>query len=121
MKKYIIPLGLLILVLLLHCGGGNKLKLGNCPLTVTVMSDDEQFDGFANIYIDGKFIGTTDAQTKALRVNLKKGEYVLIVTAEGHNPWRTRVMLLGDNYKQNVLARLKKAQSPPTGTQRPTG
>ncbi len=113
MKRYLIFLGLLILAVTITCGGGNKLKLGNCPLTVTVMSEDENFDGFANIYIDGKFIGTTDAQTKALRVNLKKGEYILIVTAEGHNPWKTRVMLLGDNYKQNVLARLKKAEKAP--------
>ena len=103
---FLISMGLLICSL--ACGGSaSSLKLGNCPLTVTVKADGTDFDGFANVYIGGKLIGTTDANTKQLRVNLKKGEYTVIVVAEGYKPWRGKVLLLGDGYKQNVLARLR--------------
>ena len=46
---------------MLMCGGGVKsLKLGECPLTVTVKAEGKDFDGYANVYINEKFIGTTD-------------------------------------------------------------
>lgn len=96
-------------IFLARCAGNsNALKLGNSPLTVSVMSDDKAFDGFANIYLNGQFIGTTDNRSNSLKINLKKGEYSIVVTAEGYQPWKTKVILLGEGYKQNVLARLKK-------------
>lgn len=108
MKKNYFILSLLLLFFLFNCFGSKELvQLGGCPLTISVQSDDENFDGFANIYINRKFIGTTDQNTRSLRVSLKKGEYQIIVMAEGHEPWNSTVLLLGDRYKQNVLAKLK--------------
>lgn len=93
------------------CGGSSQsIKLGECPLTITVKAEGDDFDGFANVYIDGKFIGTTDSRSQTLRVNLKKGEYTVIVAAEGYKPWKSTILLLGKDYKQSALARLKKSE-----------
>lgn len=99
-----------IAALLIGCAGSQPLKLGNCQLTITVESEDEDFDGSANIYIDGHFIGTTDGQTRQLRVNLRKGEYTIWVIADGYEPWKSKILLLGEGYKQNALASLKIKQ-----------
>ena len=85
-----------------------RIRLGDCQLTITVQADAEDFDGFADVYINGQFVGATDPSTRMLRVNLKRGEYTLIVAAPGYVPWRQRVSLLGAGFNQNVLARLKK-------------
>lgn len=108
MRHYAFVSIILCSLLFLMCGGKATVKLGECPLTVTVKADDVEFDGFANVFIDGKFIGSTDPRTKTLRINLKKGEYTLVVVAEGYKPWRSKILLLGDGYKQTALARLKK-------------
>lgn len=108
MKTTYIIAALFLSLLLFNCFGSKPMvQLGDCPLTITVQSDDKNFDGFANVYINRKFIGTTDQNTRALRVSLKKGEYQIIVMAEGHEAWSSTVLLLGDRYKQNVLAKLK--------------
>ena len=99
---------LFVLGLLMGCGSGQALKLGDCPLTVMVKADDDDFDGYANVYIDGKFIGTTDDKTRQLRVSLKPGEYTIIVLAEGYEPWKSKILLLGKGYRQSALASLKK-------------
>ena len=108
-----IPLKVTIVILsvtLLSCFGSKKsLKLGNCPLTVTVKAEGENFDGYANVYINEKFVGTTDSKTQVLKISLERGEYILWVTAEGYEPWKGKILLLGDGYKQNVLARLNKS------------
>jgi hypothetical protein len=98
---------ILLLLAAMACGGGPKLlKLGDSPLTIQVTSPDAAFDGFANVYINGQFIGTTDRQSQTLKINLEKGQYVIIVAADGYTPWRSRITLLGADYKQNVLAKL---------------
>ena len=97
------------------CGGSSQtVKLGDCPLTVTVTAEGDGFDGYADVYIDGKFIGTTDSQSRTLRIDLKKGEYTVIVAAEGFKPWKSKILMLGAGYKQSALARLKKVQEPNT-------
>lgn len=110
--RRIIPIIIIFISSLLNsCAGNSKaLKLGNSPLTITVISDDKTFDGFANIYLNGQFIGTTDNKSQSLKISLKKGEYTVIVIAEGYQPSKSKVILLGDGYKQNVLARLKKSE-----------
>lgn len=111
MKKHLVLYALLTAILTLTCAGSSgSLKLGECPLTVTVKAEDADFDGFANVFIDSKFIGTTDSQRGQLRVNLRKGEYTVIVIAEGYQPWKGKILLLGNGYKQNALARLKKKE-----------
>ncbi len=110
--KFFVLTGTLIFFLSGCAGSASKIKLGNSQLTITVQAEADDFDGFADVYINGQFIGTTDPATRALRVNLKKGEYTLIVAAPGHSPWRQRVRLLGPDFKQNVLARLKKETNP---------
>lgn len=108
MKSRFYILFILLILLSLSCFGSKEvLKLGNCPLTIRVESSEEDFDGFANVYINRKFIGTTDSQTRSLRVSLKKGEYTIIVMADGYQPWTSNVLLLGENYKQQVLAKIK--------------
>ncbi len=108
MKRIYVISIFLISFLIINCFGSKPMvQLGDCPLTITVQSEDEEFDGFANVYINRKFIGTTDKNTQSLRVSLKKSEYQIIVMAEGHEPWSSNVLLLGDKYKQNVLAKLK--------------
>ena len=110
MKTGSIAVILFISLVFFLCGGSStSVKLGECPLTITVKADDADFDGFANVYIDSKFIGTTDSQSQTLRINLKKGEYTIIVIAEGYTPWKNKITLLGEGYKQSALARLKKA------------
>ena len=108
MKNKYVALVLLAGLSNIMCGGSShSVRLGECPLTVTVKAEDNGFDGYANIFIDGKFIGTTDPESMTLRINLKKGEYTIIVVAEGFKPWKSKVLLLGESYQQNVLARLK--------------
>lgn len=108
MKNVFVALVLFAGLLSFMCGGSSpSVKLGECPLTITVKADDNGFDGYANVFIDGKFIGTTDPESMTLRITLKKGEYTIIVVAEGFKPWKTKVLLLGESYQQNVLARLK--------------
>ena len=103
----------LSVLLISGCGGrASRIRLGNCQLTITVHSEADDFEGFADVYINGQFVGTTDPSTRMLRVNLRKGEYTLIVAAPGHVPWRQRVSLLGADFKQSVLARLKKETLP---------
>lgn len=110
MRRYLIPLSIPILLVGLACGGGAKvLKLGDAPLTIQVDSADPGFDGLANVYINGQFIGTTDATSKSLKISLNKGSYLIVVAAEGYTPWRTRMTLLGAGYKQTALARLTTA------------
>ncbi len=106
-SRHYILFSLLILLSLSCFGNKDVLQLGNCPLTIRVESNEEDFDGFANVYIDRKFIGTTDNQTQSLRVSLKKGEYTIIVMADGYEPWTSKILLLGENYKQQVLAKIK--------------
>lgn len=97
----------------LMCSGSNPfVKLGNCPLTVNLKAEGEDFNGYANVYINRKFIGTTDRQTQLLRISLKPGEYTIWVIAEGYEPWRCNILLLGKGYKQNVLADLQKTKEP---------
>ena len=111
MNKILSVVFLIMGWLFLVCGGSSQsVKLGECPLTVTVKADGDDFDGYANVYIDGKFIGTTDARSQTLRVNLKKGEYTIIVVAEGYKPWKSTILLLGGEFKQSALARLKKLE-----------
>ena len=108
MKNMLAALVLLTVLSNFMCGGSSpSVRLGECPLTISVKAEDNDFDGYANIFIDGKFIGTTDPESMTLRINLKKGEYTIIVVAEGFKPWKTKVLLLGESYQQNVLARLK--------------
>jgi len=106
-SRIYIPLGFLFFLFLSCFGSKEVLKLGNCPLTIRVESDEEDFDGFANVYVNRKFIGTTDSQTRSLRVSLKKGEYAIIVMADGYEPWTSKILLLGENYKQQVLAKIR--------------
>ena len=108
MKWMCVCMAGLICLALIGCGGSAKLRLGECPLTVTVKAEDDRFDGYANIYIDGNFIGTTDARSKTLKINLKKGGYTLVVRADGYRTWENEILLLGKGYKQTVLARLEK-------------
>jgi hypothetical protein len=105
-NRMILILGFIV-ALLTGCSSSQPLKLGSCPLTITVESEDEDFDGSADVYIDGHFIGTTDDQTRQLRVSLKKGEYAIWVIAEGYQPWKSKILLLGEGYKQSALATLK--------------
>ena len=98
-----------LMLLMIACGGpATVLKLGDCPLTINVKADGEDFDGYANVYINGKLIGTTAPDTKQLKISLKPGEYVLWVTSSGFLPWKGKVLLLGKQYEQTVLARLRK-------------
>jgi hypothetical protein len=98
---------ILLIGLVSGCGGPKPaVKLGECPLTVTVKSDAEGFDGFANVYINGKFIGTTDSASKQLKISLEKGEHTIVVSADGYESWEKQVLLLGKGYRQSVLARL---------------
>ncbi|MCK5146301.1 PEGA domain-containing protein [bacterium] len=107
MKIKILLIVIIILIQCIACGGGkNLLKLGASPLTIQVTSPDPAFDGNANIYINTQFIGTTDSQTGTLKINLKKGEYIIVVAADGYKPWRKKITLLGNEYKQTALARL---------------
>ena len=46
-----------------------------------------------------------------LKISLLKGEYVVWVTAEGFEPWKGKILLLGEGYKQNVMARLNKSKA----------
>lgn len=109
------------LFLLWGCGGGAQLlKLGDSPLTIQVTSPDAAFDGSANVYINGQFIGATDSQTATLKISLKKGSYLIVVAAEGYTPWRSRITLLGTGYKQTALARLV-LPLPPTTPQPESG
>ena len=108
MKAIKLPFFSIIILLFIGCSASQPLKLGNCPLTVTVQSDEAGFDGSANVYIDGHFIGTTDNQSRQLRVNLKQGEYDIWVIAEGFEPWKSTILLLGEGYKQSALANLKR-------------
>ena len=85
---------------------------GTGKALVTVTAEGDGFDGYADVYIDGKFIGTTDNQSRTLRIDLKKGEYTIIVAAEGFKPWKSKILMLGTGYKQSALARLKKVQEP---------
>lgn len=113
MKKLTSMIFLIVIPIMMNCGGSSSsVKLGDCPLTISVKAEGTEFDGYANVYIDGKFIGTTDSESKTLRINLKKGEYTIIVVAEGYRPWKNKVLLLGRDYQQNMLARLKKKTSP---------
>lgn len=94
---------------LLSCfGTAPSLKLGECPLTIIVKAEDSDFDGYANVYINGKFIGATDSRNRQLKIPLERGEYSIRVTAEGYEPWEGTILILGKGYKQNVLASLKK-------------
>jgi len=97
-----------LFLILISCGKKEILKLGDAPLTITVQAVDKNFDGYASVYINGKYIGTTDNNRKSLKVELEKGEYTIIVTAPGYKPWRNRITLLGNKYKQNAFARLEK-------------
>lgn len=107
MRRIVISL-FVSLLLFMACGGpAAALQLGNCPLTINVKADGENFDGYANVYINGKLIGSTDPKTSQLKISLKPGEYVLWVTSSGYLPWKGKVMLLGKNYEQTILARLK--------------
>jgi hypothetical protein len=108
--KTIISLALCTAALLLSaCFGSNAaLKLGDSPLTVTVKADDETFDGYANVYINGNFVGTTDRKKGSLGIRLESGEYTLMVTADGYEPWKSSIFLLGKGYEQRALARLRK-------------
>jgi len=110
MKVTLLPVMCTIGLSLLTCFGGAKsLKLGECPLTITVKAEGKDFDGYANVYINEKYIGTTDSKTKVLKISLGKGEYNVWVTADGYETWQGKILLLGEGYKQNVLARLKKS------------
>ena len=112
MKKTIIIILCVIGFIVLSCSGSSKsLKLGNCPLTVIVKAEGTAFDGYANIYINKKLIGTTDNTNGQLKISLKKGEYTIWVLAEGYEPWKRMITLLGNGYKQNVLASLKIKKS----------
>jgi len=111
MKKILILVIICLGLLSLKCGGSSQsVKLGECPLTINVVAEGDGFDGFANVYIDGKFIGATDSRSQMLRVNLRKGEYTIIVVADGFKPWKGKILLLGKDYKQSALARLKKPE-----------
>ncbi|RKY75872.1 hypothetical protein DRQ12_11110 [candidate division KSB1 bacterium] len=97
--------------ILLSCSGTTpSLKLGECPLTIIVKAEDSDFDGYANVYINGKFIGTTDSRSRQLKIPLEPGEYTIQVTAEGYEPWKGTILVLGKGYKQNILANLKKVK-----------
>lgn|GEM_PF-1262861 len=122
MKIQQLSLILFSLLLVGGCGGGSQLlKLGDSPLTIQVTSPDTQFDGSANVYINGQFIGTTDSQSAAMKISLKKGSYLIVVAAEGYTPWRSRITLLGTGYKQNVLARLLQPLPPEASIQNEGG
>ena len=111
MKKTLTILTCAIAFSLLSCSGtAPPLKLGKCPLTITVNAEGDDFDGYANVYINGKFIGTTDSKSRQLRISLERGEYIIWVTAEGYEPWESTILMLGEGYKQSVLASLKKAE-----------
>jgi hypothetical protein len=55
-------------------GGKNALILGECPLTVAVVAEDDGFDGLADVYINGHFIGTTDKKKSIMKIKLESGE-----------------------------------------------
>lgn len=97
-----------IVLLILAACASTAVKLGDCPLTVIVKSDASDFDGNAEIYVNDKFIGTTDSRSMQLKVNLKKGEYQIVVEAAGFQTWTSTILLLGKGYKQNVVATLNK-------------
>ena len=98
------------IIILSSCFMGKRMiKLGDCPLSITVMAEEKDFDGFADVYLNERFIGTTDNRTGVLKVNLEKGEYIIWVKAEGYDKWEGKILLLGKGQKQNVLARLKKS------------
>ena len=88
-------------------GAKNTIMLGECPLIVSVMAEDGGFDGVADVYINGHLIGTTDKAKGNLKIKLPRGEYDLMVTAEGYEPWEGTVLMVGKGYAQTVLARLK--------------
>ena len=109
MKKIVLLFLICCASLILACGGSSQtVKLGESPLTIFVQANSDDFSGFADIYINSKLIGTTDSRSKQLKINLKKGEYKITVTAEGYQPWHGEILLLGQGYRQSVLAQLLK-------------
>ena len=49
------------IIILSSCFMGKRMiKLGDCPLSITVMAEEKDFDGFADVYLNERFIGTTD-------------------------------------------------------------
>jgi hypothetical protein len=109
MKNVLSLLILAMSVCLLSCGGASTaIQLGDCPLTVVVRAEGDEFDGYANIYLDGYYLGTTDAKKRSLSINLQSGEYDLLVTADGYESWESSILMLGKEFKQNALATLRK-------------
>jgi hypothetical protein len=91
---------LLFIIIIISACSSSALKLVESQLTISVNAEGDDFDGFANIYIDGKFIGTTDSRSQTLKVSLKKGEYTVIVATEGYKPWCSKIMLLGKEFRK---------------------
>ncbi|MCH8127776.1 hypothetical protein IIC38_17760 [candidate division KSB1 bacterium] len=106
--KYIIKITMAVLCLILISSCNSKtIRIGENRFSIDLKYNGKPLNAQGRIYINNKFIGMTN-EDGDLSINLRKGEYGILIILEGYATWQEKLLIVGNGYSQSISPNMKK-------------
>ncbi len=101
-----ITIAVLCLVIITSCNS-KTIKIGENRFSIDLKSRGKPLNAQGKVYINNKFIGMTN-EDGDLSINLRKGEYSILIVLDGYSAWQEKLLIVGNGYSQTISPNMRK-------------